>query len=524
MMFPRRAAGVLVPLFSFPSSQSWGIGEFGDIPAFALWMRRAGLGVLQLLPLNETDRDESSPYSPLTAMALDPQFITLRSVPDFEALGGEASLNSRVRQDLSDARRADRIDYPCIRAAKHEALRRAFDRFMVEEWKAQSPRAHALQRYVAEQAWWIEPYALFRALRAEWGERAWQTWPEPLRRADGGALASARSDLEREIRFFQYVQWIAEGQWQAARRAARPVAIFGDFPFLVAGDSADVWTRQDEFLLDATVGAPPDAFSESGQDWGLPPCDWTVTAARGDEWIRQRVRRTAALFDGYRIDHLVGFYRTYVRPRQRVPYFMPGAESDQLAQGERLMQIFRASAARVTVEDLGHVPPFIRASLARQGLAGYRVMRWERYWDRPGQPFRDPALYPVVSVATTGTHDTDPLAEWWESLSFDERASIATLPTVSSLASPTHALTRPILDEQIRDVILETMYAAASDLLILPIQDLFGWRVRINEPGTVSDDNWTFKLPWPADRLDSEPEPLACAERLRRWAKRHGRI
>lgn len=519
-----RVTGLLIPLFSTPSTDSWGIGEFCDIPLLAGWLRRAGIGILQLLPLNETSPDESSPYSPLTAMALDPQYIALRSLVDFQAIGGEASLDEDVRRDLAHARRRKRVDYPRVRAAKRQALKRAFDRFAEEEWKAQSPRAHALQRYVEEQSWWLEPYALFRALRAAGQERSWTSWPEPLQRGDPEALEAARADHARDVLFYKYVQWIAEEQWQGVRRAARPVAIFGDFPFLVTIDSADVWARQSEFLLDATVGAPPDVFSKSGQDWGLPPCNWDVMAARGDEWIRHRVRRMAALFDGYRVDHLVGFYRTYIRPHHGPAYSAPGSESDQLAQGERLMRIFLESGARVTVEDLGAVPPFVRASLARLGLAGYRVMRWEREWDRPGQPFLDPATYPRVSVATTGTHDAEPLAGWWESLSLDDRASIAALPTVTRIAGDAHALTQPTFAERTRDIVVETLYASGSDLLILPVQDVFGWRDRINEPGTVTDGNWTFKLPWPVDRLQSQPAGLACAERLRIWAERHGRI
>jgi len=519
-----RVAGALVPLFSIPSSQSWGIGEFCDIGIFAKWLRRAGLEVLQLLPLHETGRDESSPYSPITAMALDPQFITVRAIQDFQAIGGERSLDEAVRRDLARARRAGRIDYLRVRAAKYEALRRAFDRFLDEEWTTQSPRAEALQRYVAEQSWWIDAYALFRALRAAGQEQPWRTWPEPLQRADPDAVEAARADLRQEVLFYQYVQWIAEEQWQAARRAAAPVAVFGDFPFLTTIDSADVWARQNEFLLDASAGAPPDAFTKDGQDWGLPPCNWEMMAARNDEWIRHRVRRMAALFDGYRVDHLVGFYRTYVRPRHGAAYFSPGSEPEQLAQGERLMRIFIESGERITVEDLGNVPTFVRISLARLGVPGYRVMRWERRWNELGRPFVDPAEYPPLSVATTGTHDTDTLAEWWESISPDERASIAALPTVAQIVGDTSSLSRSTFDEPTRDLLLEALYAAGSNLLILPFQDVVGGRDRINEPGKVCDKNWTLKFPWPVDRLESEPGAIECAERLRAWAQKHGRI
>ena len=99
-----------------------------------------------------------------------------------------------------------------------------------------------------------------------------------------------------------------------ARERAGDVALFGDLPFMVSGDSADVWARQDEFRLDASVGVPPDAFSETGQDWGLPVYRWDVLAERDFDWLRHRARRNADLFDGYRVDHLVGFYRTYFRP------------------------------------------------------------------------------------------------------------------------------------------------------------------------------------------------------------------
>ena len=521
-----RLAGVLVPLFSAPSTESWGIGEFGDIPALARWLHRAGFGMLQLLPVHETDRREASPYSALTAMALDPQFISLRDVPDFAAAGGEAAMDAALRHRVAQARQSPRVEYEQVRAAKAQALRLAFERFVDEEWTAQSARARELQRYVEAQSWWMDAYALFRAVRAAERDRAWTDWPEGLRTVHPDALAAARVDLEREVLFCQYVQWVAEGQWQAARRAAAPVAVFGDFPFLVTLDSADVWMRQDEFLLDASVGSPPDEFSDTGQDWGLPPCNWAVMAARGDAWLRQRVLRMAALFDGYRVDHLVGFYRTYVRPRSGPAHFLPADEAEQTAQGERLMRIFLESGPRITAEDLGVVPKFVRASLARIGLPGYRVLRWERDWELPGQRFRNPADYPPTSVATTGTHDTSSLATWWESLTAEERADLAGFATahVSGGAEPgTGDPLQPVFDETVRDALLDLIYGAGSDLLVLPIQDLFGWQERINQPGTLGPANWTFKLPWPVDRLDEEPEPAARAQHLRTLSVRSRR-
>ncbi len=517
-----RLAGLLVPLFSAPSSESWGIGEFSDIPALARWALRAGFGMLQMLPLNEMDRHEYSPYSPLATMAFDPQFISLRDVEDFIAIGGAAALDDEACRDLDRARSAPAVDYPSVRAVKEQALRRSFDRFLETEWRSRSHRAQQLEQYRRDQSWWIDAYALYRAIRLSGHGRSWRAWPQGLRDGERDALEVARVELAREIFYGQYVQWLAESQWQAARRAAAPVAIFGDLPFLATIDSADVWMRQDEFLLAARAGAPPDDFSATGQDWGLPPCNWEVMAARGDTWFRQRARRMSALFDGYRVDHVVGFYRTYVWPAVGPAYFLPAEQSDQLAQGERLMRIFLDSGARITAEDLGTVPPFVRASIGRLGLAGYRVLRWEREWDRPGSPFRDPASYPRTSVATTGTHDTEPLAEWWESTSSEEHLTLLAFAGADASGPP--GVERRVLDVTTRDRLLELLYASGSDLLVLPVQDLFGWRDRVNLPGTVSGSNWTFRLRWAVDRLESEPEPCRRAADVRAMAERHARI
>src|SRR5207244_5813606 len=149
-------------------------------------------------------------------------------------------------------------------------------------------------------------------------------------------------------------------------------------------------------------------------------------------------------------------------------------------------------------EDLGTVPDFVRGSLARLGVPGMRVLRWERHWHAEGQPFREPADYPPVSVATSGTHDTEPLVVWWERASEDERRKVSASGTVQRLTNGA-GVVHASLDE-VRDVLLETLYASGSELLLLPILDVFGWRDRINEPATVTNGNWTFRLPWPIDR------------------------
>ena len=522
-----RRAGILVPLFSIPSEQSWGIGEIGDLVPAARWLERAGQRLLQLLPINEMPPGEASPYSALSAMAIDPQFISIDQVEDFHEIGGEASLDADARARLAAARVAPTVQYGTVRELKQTALRRAFAHFREREWESGTRRASALRAYIQEQAWWLDDYALFRAIHADQQERPWVDWPEPLRERRPHALETARGELAADILFRQYLQWIAGDQWGSARDNLGEVALFGDLPFMVSGDSADVWARQGQFRLDASVGVPADAFSDTGQDWGLPVYRWDVCAETGFEWLRHRARRNAELFDGYRVDHLVGFYRTYFRPHDGgEARFTPAVEAEQIALGERVLEVFREPGAEIIAEDLGVIPGFVRASLERSAVPGYKVFRWERDWDLAGQPHRDPLAYPPLSVATSGTHDTEPMVIWWEGAPREEREAVLAIPPVRDRLSEedrTAAAEDPGLPHAVHEALLEALYASGSDILILPIQDVFGWRDRINQPATVSDGNWTWRLPWPSDRLATEASAMKVAAQLKEWARRHGR-
>ena len=354
---PSRQCGIGVPLFSLVSGRSWGIGEFADLPAFGTWCAAAGQRYVQVLPLNEISPGETSPYSSMTAMALDPIYIHVPAVEDYVAFGGDAALSAVDRATLAAVRASARVHYAEVRRLKLRVLRQCFVRFHAEELALNTPRAAAFRAYESRESWWLDSYALFRAIHAAHEERAWWDWPSALAYSDPAALREAGSALAEEQRFRAYLQWIAEDQWQAARRAAG-VRVFGDLPFMISGDSPDVWTRREQFRLDATVGVPPDAFSETGQDWGLPPWRWDVMRGTGFQWMRVRARRTAALFDGVRIDHLVGLYRIYVRPLDttREKVFSPPDEPAQSLLGAKILGIYLQSGIEIVAEDLGTVP------------------------------------------------------------------------------------------------------------------------------------------------------------------------
>jgi 4-alpha-glucanotransferase len=147
-------------------------------------------------------------------------------------------------------------------------------------------------------------------------------------------------------------------------------------------------------------------------------------------------------------------------------------------------------------------------------------MRWEREWKADGEPFKDPAAYPPVSVAISGTHDTETMAEWWDNADVDERARVVELPRLRAAGITAES---PYSDA-IRDALLDTLFGAGSDLLLLPVQDIFGWRDRINTPAVVNDENWCWQLPWRVDALDAQPEAVERAAFLRQLAESSGRL
>jgi 4-alpha-glucanotransferase len=460
---------------------------------------------------------ERSPYAAMSAFAMDPLYVSLTDVEDFAAAGGEAALAAAERVALAAARARPDIDYDGVRALKRHALEIAHARFVAAEWQAGSARAEAFRRFREAEAEWLADYALFRACQERAPGRTWQGWEPALRDREPAALAAARHALAPGILFHEYVQWLAAEQWGAARRTAAATGVWlaGDLPFVVAPHSADAWARRDEFALDVRLGAPPDTFAD-GQDWGLPVCRWDVMA-RGDfAWLRARVAHAAVMFDAFRVDHVVGLYRQWVIPPGGQGAFVPAEEADQAALGDRLLRVAldAARGAEVIAEDLGVIPPFVRRSLAALDLPGYRVMRWE---EKDGA-YRDPRDYPRRSVATSGTHDTSTLAVWWEEeLTPERRQALAAAASFAALADA-----GPRFTPAVHAALLDALYAAGSELVVLPFQDAYGGRERINVPATVGTTNWAYRLPWTVEEL-AGPAGAGLRDQLRALAARHGR-
>jgi 4-alpha-glucanotransferase len=508
-----RIAGMTVPLFSLRTRADAGIGDIGALAAMtdlAAAMRHRGI---LLLPLDETAPDSASPYSALSVFAIDPIYIGL------DGLAGVAPRQMEgVRRTLAHVAPSDRLR---IRATRLELLEATFRHFVAHD----EERA-VVDDFAARHREWLDDYALFRALKDRFDFAPWERWPSELRRRESGALARARSEFARAIDKYVYWQFLAHRQWAGVRARARTsgVRLGGDLAFSPARDSAEVWANQGLFDLERTVGAPPDGFNPDGQRWGLPAPRWDRLAADGFALLRRRTRHARELYDFIRVDHVVGLYRTFSFGRvPDVPgAFSPPAEPEQRVQGEAVLGAILDEARETIViaEDLGVIPRFVRASLSALGVPGYKVMRWEKIHEgTPAEAFVAPADYPELSLATTGTHDTDTLAAWWDGAPVDERARMLALfglaPAASSDAGAAF--------DRVRDAMLAALYAAPSRLVMIPIQDLFGWRERINLPGTVGPANWSWRLPRAIEDLAEDPALAPRLAQLREMALRAGR-
>ena len=528
-IFTRKTLGLLAPLFSVRSGAEWGVGEYPDLVPLARWARRGGFSWVLTLPLLEPSPGQESPYAACSFFALDPLYVALREVPEFASIGGLDALDPEERLTLTAVSEASHVDHGGVRWLKMRVLSRCFDRLAEEA--SDHPRRRALAAFEAEHAGWLEPYVLFRAIKHLHPE-GWRSWPEGLRDRDAAALAAFRAEHARELAFRRYLQWLSFTQLEAAREAmhAHGVSLFGDEPFLVADDSADVWAHRELFRFDATVGAPPDAFSADGQEWGLPPYRWDDLKTRGYDLFVARGRHTARLYDGVRIDHVVGLYRTYHRPIDKSPhYFYPDTQEAQLAQGEAVLRALSSAGTEILAEDLGVIPPFVRLSLARLGIPGYRVLRWEQEAGR----FRDPTAWPELSVATTGTHDTESSIDWWELLPEHERLAALALPRLAPLVgtpaaphegSATQPAPPPRFTDALWRALFETAIGSASCAVLLPVHDVLCLRERVNTPNTVGPYNWSVRLPWTIEALERDAIVEGRLRFVRRMAESSGRV
>ena len=472
-----RGAGILMPISSLPSP--YGIGTFGQSAReFADCLAAAGQKYWQVLPMGPTSYGDS-PYAALSAFAGNPYFIDLNELRD------EGLLTQEEIDGIDWGDHPDRVDYEMLYRTRFTLLRSAYIRSGHRDTEKYT-------RFLADNAFWLEDYALYMAVKNAFGGRPWTEWEEDIRVRDPEAVREYQEKYAEDIDFWKFLQYKFFQQWRDLKTyiSGKGIRVIGDIPLYVAMDSADVWCHPELFQLDRktlvpteVAGVPPDAFTSDGQLWGNPLYNWTLMAKDGFSWWQNRMQANAALYDFIRIDHFIGIVQYYA-----IPYGEKTARNGRWRKGPgaRLIaavkRALNGTETGIIAEDLGVAVPEMDELLEKNHFPGMKIIEFAFSGDR-----RNPHLphnYVPNSVVYGGTHDNETLAgdfrpecrEWWE------------LQYICDYLGASH-------QEEVPNLVFRAAYESVASAAIFQMQDVLGLdnRARMNTPGKLGG-NWEWRM------------------------------
>ena len=374
------------------------------------------------------------------------------------------------------------IDYGKLYENRFKLLRKAYERANVGE-------DQEFEAYRRENAWWLDDYALFMAVKDQFDGVAWNEWAEDIRLRWSNAMDYYRRELYYEIEFYSYLQFVFMKQWKKLKNYANinGIEIIGDIPIYVAFDSADAWANPELFQFDAenlptaVAGCPPDGFSADGQLWGNPLYRWDYHRETGFDWWIRRIAYCSELYDVVRIDHFRGFDEYY-----SIPYGDTTARNGHWEKGPGIA-LFEAAKNRlgelnIIAEDLGYITDSVKKLVADSGFPGMKVLEFA--FDSREKSDYLPYTYEKNSVVYTGTHDNETIAGWYAGLDKSDLKMCTDYMNIDRIPGK----------EYHWDFIRLAMLSV-SDLCVIPIQDYLGLdnRARINHPSTLGT-NWRWRL------------------------------
>jgi 4-alpha-glucanotransferase len=494
----QRSSGILLHPTSL--SNAYPIGDLGPAAnAFVDFMVESGQHWWQMLPIGPAG-GENSPYQSSSAFAGNPLLIS----PDRLV---EQGFLARQDIGLLATGVAGKVDYPEASRLKFGWLRKAFDHF--EKKKSRAWQSE-LDAFIREESFWLEDFTLFSAIQENEGTADWTRWKKELRTRQPDALIRAQKDFADAIRYHEFVQWQFSVQWKELKDycASKNIQLIGDIPLFVAHQSADVWAHPDLFKLNTdgnpsvVAGVPPDYFSKAGQLWGLPVYRWEVLQAQNYRWWIERLRTAFGRFDVNRLDHFIGFVRTYEVSAQAKTAlngnYQPGG-------GAAFFNGVREALGSLPfiADDLGDTTPEVAALLNQFHIPGNRVLQFYFGADLDSSSHL-PAPHPLETVVYTGTHDNDTTAGWYAKLLGWQREALK-----KKLGTN---------DQEIVWAMIRAAMASPANTAIFPVQDILelGTEARMNLPGTAKG-NWSW-------RLQTGALTPKLAQRLRSLTVEYGRL
>lgn len=484
----RQHHGIALPLFSLHSQLSGGIGEFTDLLPLIDWCKDVNLDIIQLLPLNDTGHD-TSPYSAISAFAINPIHLALHTLPDYT----NNPILPPIINELRQLNGLQRVAYDKIRPLKERFLDEYFN------WKgSQEIESEGYKKFFQDNDWLIV-YGLFKTLKSQHNYQHWESWESNLKNPSPEKIQQLLEQNNRQIAYHCFVQYLCFQQLSKVKDYAnqRGVLLKGDVPILINRDSADVWGNRELFLMDYSAGAPPDMYSEEGQNWGFPIYNWENLQKTNYKWWRKRLEVACHFYNLYRIDHIVGFFRIWsIHNGQKgnMGHFIPEDPNLWIEHGRKILNMMLESCPMLPIgEDLGFVPPEARICLTELGICGTKVIRWERKWkeDAAYIPFRE---YNYASMTTVSTHDSETLQQWWTLFPKDAKEYCQFKGWEYT----------PVLSKEFHQEFLYDSHHTNSLFHINLFQEyLFlvpdmTWPnpedERINIPGLYSERNWTYRF------------------------------
>ncbi len=463
-----RRAGVLLHVTSLPSS--YGSGDLGSgAYRFVDFLVEGGFSLWQLLPLVPTHVEDRSPYNGVSAIAGNPELISL------DWLAERGLLTETQLDQVRDGE-----------MTRGEARTRAVHTWLAEvEAGRREGQLEEFLTWVEQQVDWLVDYAEFVALREAEG-RPWPDWEPGLRDRDPQALDKALAPLQDRLRVLQFEQYLFDRQWRRLTEyaAERGVLTFGDLPIFVSLDSSDVWAHRDLFELDdqgrptTVTGVPPDYFSATGQRWNNPHYSWEQMQTDDFAWWRRRIGRQRELFDLVRIDHFRGFESSWHIPAS-AETAVEGAWVPTPGREVLSALVDEAGPGRLVAEDLGVITEEVDRLRQDFGLPGMRVLQFA--FDGDPSNTHLPQHHERHCVVYTGTHDNDTTVGWAGDL--DDRTRVRVR---QYLVGPQDEMPCPLT---------RTALASVANLAVIPMQDLLGLgsAARMNVPGRPGD-NWAWQL------------------------------
>ena len=482
-----RSSGILLHISSLPSP--CGIGTLGKAAyEFADFLHDAGQHYWQILPIGPTSYGDS-PYQSFSTCAGNPYFI------DLELLRDDGLILQEELDSIDWSAHEERVDYGFQFSVRFDLLYRAYER-------GRDRYAREVEQFRAENPW-VEEYALYMAVKRSRGMVSWEQWPEEIRLRRPGAVETYATVLAEDMNFFIFLQFLFFRQWDALRSYVhdKGIEIIGDLPIYVPYDSCDVWADPSLFQLDeqgvptGVAGCPPDYFAKDGQLWGNPLYDWQKMSADGYRWWKKRIRAASRLFDVIRIDHFRGLESYW-----SVPYGDTTARSGKWVKGpdHDFIRALKESfpELRLIAEDLGFLTPEVMQLQKDSGFPGMKVLEFAFDPREPSNYL--PHRYERNCICYSGTHDNETLVQWQAAQSDETLAYTMEYLGVSD-------------EKDLTWGILRAGMASVADTFIAQMQDYLGLgaQSRMNEPGTVSQKNWSWRL----KKTDLTPE---LAQKIRR--------